>query len=160
MSEQKERHMSLLPCQSAQAKAMEITLLSSTSIDRWRHEVMLKFAGQLDLATSVFRHSGTNMILIGRDACHGWKLDGRLEYSARGTDAVRALLQELQLDPASTTVSMLDQLETQFVCGGCPEVTAKQPSWRSCVRHHFFLASPLCHYSLGARHRWCILLKR
>jgi hypothetical protein len=135
MSEQKERHINLLPCQGTQANAMEITLLSSPSVDRWRHEVMLKFGGQLDLATSVFRHSGNDMILIGRDACHAWKLEGQLMYSVRGADAVRALLRALRLDPASATASMLDQRCVEFVCGSCQE---ELPSWRSCVRHRFF----------------------
>ena len=144
MSGQKEHHLSLLPSQSAQTNAMEVTLLSSPSIDRCRHEVMPNFAGQLDLATSVFRHSGTSMVLIGRDACHAWKLDSqRLEYCARGAKAVHALLQALQLDPESTTASMLDQLGKQFLCGSCPEDEAKHPSWRSCVRHRFF-----CLYDL------------
>ena len=139
MSEQKERCISLLPYQSAQAKAMEITLLSSPSIDRWRHGGMLKFAGQLDLATSVFRHPGTDMILIGRDACHAWKLEGPLEYSTRGAEAVREVLRVLQLNPAWATPSRLDQLDKQFICESCP--LAISYSWRSCVCHHF---SPLC----------------
>lgn len=157
MSEQKERYISLLPCQGTQAKAMETKLLSSASVDRWRHEVMLKFGGQLDLATSVFRHSGSDMILIGRDACHGWKLEGHLRYSARGADAVRALLRALRLDPASATASMLDQRCVEFSCGSCQE---KLPSWRSCVRHRFFLAVLLLtQWGLGIL-RCCILLKR
>jgi hypothetical protein len=138
MGEHKEHHVSLLPSQSAETNAMEIALLSSPSIDRWRDEVMPSFAGQLDLATSVFRHSGTGMLLIGRDACHAWKLEGqKLEYCARGAEAVHGLLATLQLDPASTTASMLDQLGKQFLCVCCPEDEAKHPSWRSCVRHHF-----------------------
>ncbi len=78
MTRKKEHHISLLPCQSALIKTMEVTLLSNPSIDRWRHEAMLDFAGQLDLATSVFRQPGTDMVLIGRDACHAWKLEGQL----------------------------------------------------------------------------------
>jgi hypothetical protein len=148
MSGQKERHISLLPCQSAQANAMEITLLSSPSVDRWRHEVMLKFAGQLDLATSVFRHSGTDMILIGRDACHAWKLEGQLEYSARGAEAVRALLRALQLDPASATASMLDQLCEQFVCGSCPE----EHSFVEILRTSSFFPLVLLSTHRGVRH--------
>lgn len=136
MGEHKEHHVSLLPSQSAETNAMEIALLSSPSIDRWRDEVMPSFAGQLDLATSVFRHSGTGMLLIGRDACHAWKLEGqKLEYCARGAEAVHGLLATLQLDPASTTASMLDQLGKQFLCVCCPEDEAKHPSWRSCVVH-------------------------
>ncbi|KAF8264923.1 hypothetical protein EI94DRAFT_1737300 [Lactarius quietus] len=134
MSGQKERLISLLPCQSAQANAMEIILLSSPSVDRWRHEVMPNFAGELNLATSVFRHLVTDMFLFGRDACHAWKI-GRLDYSPRGAEAVRALLEVLQLDPASTTPSMLDQLGKQFSCGVC---TQKQPTWRSCVTHFIY----------------------
>jgi hypothetical protein len=158
MSGQKEHHVSLLPSQSAQTNAMmEITLLSSPSSERWRHEVMPNFAGQLDLATSVFRHSGTEMLLIGRDACHAWKLEGhKLEYCARGAEAVHAVLQALQLDPATTTASMLDRLGEQFLCRSCPDDDAKHSSWRSCVRHHFF---PSYSYSPGSRHRWCILFK-
>lgn len=135
MSAQKERHTSLLPCQSAQAKAMEIILLSCPYIDQWRHGAMLESAGRLNLATSVFRHSGTNMILMGRDACHAWKLEGQLEFSARGAEAVHALLRELQLAPASATVSTLDQLDKYFICGSCPEDPARYHTWRSCVAH-------------------------
>ncbi len=140
MSGQRERLTSLLPCQSAEANAMEITLLSSPSIDRWRHcdGAMVNFAGQLDLASSVFRHSDTNMILIGRDACHAWKLEGQLEFSTRGAEAVHALLRELRLVPASTTTSMLDQLDKHFICGSCPEDIVRHHSWRSCVCHYFF----------------------
>lgn len=147
MSEQKEHYISLLPGQSAQTDAMEITLLSSPSIDRWRHEVMPKFAGQLDLATSVFRHPVYHTLLFGRDVCHAWKIGAwksegqEVEYCARGAEAVHALLQELELDPGSTTASMLDQLGKQFLCRSCPEDDAKQPSWRSSVRHQNF---PLC----------------
>ncbi|KAH9054760.1 hypothetical protein EDB87DRAFT_1568074 [Lactarius vividus] len=132
MSEQKEHSTSLLPSQSAEAKAMEVTLLSSPSIDRWR---MLNFAGQLDLATSVFYHSGTNTTLIGRDACHAWKVEGQLGFAARGAEAVHALLQELQLVSTSATAHTLDQLDKRFICGGCPEDTARRHSWRSCVAH-------------------------
>ncbi|KAI9461907.1 hypothetical protein BJY52DRAFT_164408 [Lactarius psammicola] len=137
MSGQKERLTSLLPSQSAQAKAMETTLLSSPSIDRWRHRdgAMVNFAGQLDLATSVFCYSGSDMILIGRDACHAWKVKGQLEFSARGAEAVHALLRELRLAPASATVSTLDQLDKRFICGSCPEDTARRHSWKSCVAH-------------------------
>lgn len=141
MSEQKEHYISLLPGQSAQTDAMEITLLSSPSIDRWRHEVMPKFAGQLDLATSVFRHPVYHTLLFGRDVCHAWKIGAwksegqEVEYCARGAEAVHALLQELELDPGSTTASMLDQLGKQFLCRSCPEDDAKQPSWRSSVVH-------------------------
>lgn len=134
MSKQKERHIGLLPCQSAQAKSMEVTLLSSPSIDRWRHGEMLKSAGQLDLATSVFRYPGTDMVLIGRDACHAWKGEGQLQYSARGAEAVQALLRTLQLNPASATISTLDQLDKQFICGGCADDT--RHTWRYCVCYH------------------------
>ncbi|KAH8987251.1 hypothetical protein EDB92DRAFT_2016097 [Lactarius akahatsu] len=132
MSRQKEDTTSLLPSQSAEAKAMEITLLSSPSIDRWR---MLNFAGQLDLATSVFHHSGTNTVLIGRDACHAWKVEGQLWFSARGAEAVHALVQELRLVSATATAHTLDQLDKRFICGGCPEDTARRHTWRSCVAH-------------------------
>ncbi|KAI9430798.1 hypothetical protein H4582DRAFT_2013977 [Lactarius indigo] len=134
MSEQRERYTSLLPGQSAQAKPMEITLLSSPSIDRWRHGAMHNFAGQLDLATSVFRHPINHMVLIGRDACHAWKVKGELEYSARGAEAVYALLQELRLNPASATASTLDQLDKRFICRSCSDGVAWR-SWRSCVAH-------------------------
>lgn len=132
MSGQMEHCTSLLPSQSAEAKAMEITLLSSPSIDRGR---MLNFAGQLDLATSVFHHSGTNTVLIGRDACHAWKVGGQLRFSARGAEAVHALVQELRLVSASATAHTLDQLDKRFICGGCPEDTARRHTWRSCVAH-------------------------
>ncbi|KAH9008296.1 hypothetical protein EDB83DRAFT_531792 [Lactarius deliciosus] len=134
MSEQKEHTTSLLPSQSADAKAMEITLLSSPSIDRWR---MLNFAGQLDLATSVFHHSRIDIdtVLIGRDACHAWKVNGQLRFSARGAEAVQALVQELRLVSASATAHTLDQLDKRFICRGCPEDTARRHTWRSCVAH-------------------------
>jgi hypothetical protein len=122
---------------------MEIILLSSPSIDRWRHGGMLKFAGQLDLATSVFRRPSTDMILIGRDACHAWKVEAQLEYSARGAEAVQALLRGLQLNPASATASELDQLDKQFICGSCPK--GIHFSWRSCVCHHFSLCVSITH---------------
>ncbi|KAN0142007.1 hypothetical protein V8E53_000469 [Lactarius tabidus] len=139
MSGEQEHHTSLLPSQSAQTNAMEITLLSSPSADRWRHDVMPKFAGQLDLATSVFRYSGTSTLLIGRDACHAWKVEGhKLEYCARGAEAVHAILQVLELDPATTTASMLDQLDEQFFCRTCPEDGAMHPSWISCVLHFVY----------------------
>ena len=143
MSEQKERHIRLLPCQSAQAKPMEITLLSSPSIDRWRHGGMHKFAGQLDLATSVFCRRGSDMVMIGREACHAWKVEGHLEYSARGAEAVQALLRVLQLNPASATAYTLDQLDKQFICGSCPEDI--RYSWRSCVCRPFSLFIGIAH---------------
>ncbi|KAH9019534.1 hypothetical protein EDB84DRAFT_1275725 [Lactarius hengduanensis] len=130
MSGLKEDTTSLLPSQSAEAKAMEITLLSSPSIDRWR---MLNFAGQLDLATSVFHHSSTNTVLIGRDVCHAWKIEGQPWFSPRGAEAVHALVQELRLVSTSATAHTLDQLDKRFICGGCPDDTARRHTWRSCV---------------------------
>ena len=44
---------------------------------------MHDFAGELELATSVFHHPGTNTIMIGRDACRAWKLTGKFGYGLR-----------------------------------------------------------------------------
>lgn len=130
MTERRDRYTNLLPSQAygTEGTAMEIRLLSDPSVNLWRHETMRDFAGRLDLATSVFRHPVTNSILIGRDACHAWKMAGELEFCKRGAEAVHALLQVLELDPATTTAVMVDQLGRHFVCAGCPS-----QSWRYCV---------------------------
>ncbi|KAI0255615.1 hypothetical protein BJV78DRAFT_688132 [Lactifluus subvellereus] len=136
MSEHRDQYTSLLPshAQGARGKAMTIRLMSDPSIDSWRHEAMANFAGPLDLATSVFRETNSEMILIGRDICYAWGVKGpRLEYSARGAEAVNALLRVLQLDPTSTTVSTLEGLSIQFICACCQQ--DRYLSWRSCVLH-------------------------
>jgi len=80
------------------------------------------FAGRLDLAISVFRHLDTNTIHVGRDVCHAWKLKGELEFFGTWARRLgRALLGLLNLDPATTTASMLDQLDTHFVCASCQQ---------------------------------------
>jgi hypothetical protein len=113
---------------------MKPWLLSDPSIGHWRYEAMADFAGKLELVTSVFRHPTTNTILIGRDACHAWKMEGELEFVERGAAASHALLEELHLDPATTTASMLEQLNRRFVCASCPaSLDWLHRSWRSCV---------------------------
>ncbi|KAI0295124.1 hypothetical protein B0F90DRAFT_1820696 [Multifurca ochricompacta] len=144
MSDHRDRYAGLLPTQGTQVKAMEVIFLSNLSIDQRRHGAMLNFAGQLDLVTSVFCAAATNAILIGRDACHAWKLGQRLEFCARGAEATYALLRELELDSASTTVPTLDQLDKYFICASCPLDVARRHSWRSCVLH-FVEASDADH---------------
>jgi hypothetical protein len=113
---------------------MEVALLTDSSIESWRQVWMQDFTGDLELATSVFRHRDTNMILIGRDACHAWKMQGELEFLERGADATHALIRELQLDPATTTAAMLEQLDRRFTCANCPaDLEWYHRSWRSCV---------------------------
>jgi hypothetical protein len=148
MTERRERYTSVLPSHpsqtyAAQPKAMEIKLLSDPSIDTWRQEALAGFAGQLERVTSVFRHRTTSAIVIGRYVCHAWKMVGELEYVERGATAAHALVQELQLDPATTTVSTLEQMNRRFICTSCP-TDSDQPlrSWRSCVRPVSCFESP------------------
>jgi len=137
MSEHRDRYTRLLPSQVTGAqdsdKAMKVRLLSDPSNYLWRLGSMTAFAGRLDLATSVFRHLDTNTILIGRDVCHAWKLKGELEFFCRGAEATNALLRLLQLDPETTTASMLEQLDRRFICASCPDW--RLYSWRSSVLH-------------------------
>jgi hypothetical protein len=132
----RDKYTSMLPSHihDTQAKRMDFIFVSDPSIDLLRHEASGGLAGQLDLATSVFRCAGTKSIWIGRDVCHAWKLKGELEFVDRGAKAVHALLRQLQLDPITTTASMLDQLGRRFVCMSCPRGLAQYfHSWRSCV---------------------------
>jgi len=157
VTEHRDRYTSMLPphIHGTQAKGVELTLLSDLSIGLRRHEVSGGLAGQLDLATSVFRRVSTNSIWIGRDACHAWKLKEELEFVDRGAEAVRALLRELQLDPTTTTGSMLDQLDIRFVCTSCPEDTVRYfHSWRSYVG---FFPSECRNNWLETLFRLCIL---
>jgi hypothetical protein len=136
MTEHRDKYISMLPSKihGAQATAMEIKLLTDSSIDLWRQGASSTFAGQLELATSVFRVTGTSTILFGREVCHAWKMARELEFVERGEVAINALLQELQLDPATTTVSTLEQLNKLFVCTSCS--TGHDPhycSWRGYV---------------------------
>jgi hypothetical protein len=138
MSKQRDRCISSLPShtQGARVETMAIRLLSDPLIDSVRPEAMVGFGGPLDLATSVFREPKSGTILMGRDVCHAWGVKGlRLEFSPRGAAAVHALLQVLRLDPASTTVSTLDQLDRYFTCASCPldVVHNHHLCWRSCV---------------------------
>jgi hypothetical protein len=136
MSLHRDKYTDLLPLDSygGQVKAMEVKLLSDPSIESWRRAGTQDFAGKLELATSVFRHPDTNTIHIGRDACHAWKMKGELEFSERGAEAVHSLLQQLNLDPETTTPSVLEQLDRRFVCACCPaDLQRFHRSWRSCV---------------------------
>ncbi|KAF8487336.1 hypothetical protein DFH94DRAFT_849739 [Russula ochroleuca] len=138
MSLHRDKYTSLLPLNpyGGQVKAMEVKLLSDPSIEAWHRAGTHDFAGKLELATSVFRHPDTNTIHIGRDVCHAWKMKGELEFSERGAEAVHSLLQELHLDPETTTPSMLEQLDRCFVCACCPaDLQRIHRSWRSCVFH-------------------------
>ena len=136
MSLHRDKYNDLLPLDpyGGQVKTMEVKLLSDPSIEAWRRVETQDFAGRLELATSVFRHPDTNTIHIGRDACHAWKMKGELEFLERGAEAVHSLLQQLHLDPETTTPSMLDQLDRRFVCACCPaDFQRFHRSWRSCV---------------------------
>jgi hypothetical protein len=138
MSSHRDRYTRLLSSHfyGPRGKSMEVRLLTDPSTVVWRHVGMQNFAGRLELATSVFRHPGTNTILIGRDVCHAWKMTGELEFLERGADATHALLRELQLDPATTTPSMLEKLNRRFICVSCPpDLEWIHRSWRSCVSH-------------------------
>jgi hypothetical protein len=138
MSSHRDRCTRLLSSHfhGSRGKSMEVRLLTDPSTVVWRHVGMHNFAGRLELATSVFRHPGTNMILIGRNACHAWKITGELEFLERGADATHALLRELQLDPATTTPSNLDLLNRRFICASCPaDLEWIDRSWRSCVSY-------------------------
>jgi len=166
VTEHRDRYTSMLPSHihDTQAKGMECMLLSDPSIELRRHEASGGLAGQLDLATSVFRRAGTNSpwsaysIWIGRDACHAWKLKEELEFVDRGAEAVRALLRELQLDPTTTTGSMLDQLDMRFVCTSCPPDTMRYfHSWRCYVG---FFPSEHRNNWLETLFRLCTLLVR
>jgi hypothetical protein len=136
MSSHRDRYASQLPFyfNGSQGESMEVTLLTDPSVEFWRQVGMQDFTGNLELATSVFRHRGTNTILIGRDACHAWKMQGELEFLERGAAATRALLHELQLDPATTTAAKLEQMDRRFACANCPtDLEWFHRSWRSCV---------------------------
>jgi hypothetical protein len=142
MAERRDKYTRLLPLYSyfydAPGQAMDIKLLSDPVISHLRHGAMVDFAGQLELVTSVFRHPDTNTVLIGRDVCHAWKMKGELEFVERGAAAAHALLRELQLDPATTTPSMLEQLNRRFICVSCPGgLEWFHRSWRSCVCRAF-----------------------
>jgi hypothetical protein len=136
MSSQRDKYASRLPFSSNgnQDKVMEVKLLSDPSIEVWRRVEMHGFAGRLELATSVFRHLDTKTIHIGRRACHAWKMKDELEFVERGAEAVHAILQELHLDPETTTATTLDQLDRRFICARCSEdLQILRRSWRSCV---------------------------
>jgi len=137
MSSRRDQYASQLPFYfyGSQGESMEVTLLTDPAIEFWRQVGMQDFTGDLELATSVFRHRDTNTILIGRDACHAWKMQGELEFLERGASATHALLRELQLDPATTTAAMLEQLDRRFTCANCPDLEWMHCSWRSCVSH-------------------------
>jgi hypothetical protein len=138
MSSRRDQYASQLPSYlrvyGSHGESMEVTLLTDPSIELWRQVGMQDFMGNLELATSVFRHRDTNTILIGRDACHAWKMQGELEFLERGAEAIHALLHELQLEPATATAAMLEQLDRRFTCANCPtDLEWIHRSWRSCV---------------------------
>jgi hypothetical protein len=161
MTDHRDRYTKQLPLYShfydLPVQTMKIRLLSEPSINLWRYGAMVDFAGQLELVTSVFRHPvETNTILIGRDACHAWKMEGELEFVERGAAASHALLRELQLDPATATASMLERLNRRFVCTSCPGTLDRlHRSWRSCVSPEFSESATIFS---GTRSRSCILL--
>jgi len=136
MSSHRDRYASQLPftLYGSQGPSMKVRLLTDPSIEFWRQLGMQDFTGDLELATSVFRHRATNTILIGRDVCHAWKMQGELEFLERGAAATHALLRELQL-PETTTAAMLEQQDKWFTCANCPTDEWFHRSWRSCVLH-------------------------
>ena len=136
MSSHRDRYASQLPfyMYGSQGESMGVILLTDPSIKSWRQVGMLDFTGDLELATSVFRHRATNTIVIGRDACHAWKMQGELEFLERGAAATYALVRELQLDPETTSAAMLEQQDRWFTCANCPkDLEWHYRSWRSCV---------------------------
>lgn len=137
----------------SQGESMKVSLLTDPSIDFWRQVGMQDFTGDLELATSVFRHPGTNEILIGRESCHAWKMQGELEFLERGAAATHAILRELQLDPATTTPAMVEHLDRRFTCTNCPtELEWIHRSWRSCVsltRSLFRNRTPISWYQVS-----------
>ena len=164
MTSHRDRYTRLLPLYShlydLPGQVMKIKLLSDPSVNIWCYGVMVDFAGQLELVTSVFRHPAANTILIGRDACHAWKMEGELEFVERGAAASHALLQELQLDPASTTASMLEQLNRRFICTSCPEsLDWLHRSWRSCVSPEF-IESPTTFSGTLSRSRTLLAARK
>jgi hypothetical protein len=160
MTDRRDKYTRLLPLYShfydLPSQTMKIKLLSDPLVYLWRYVAMVDFAGQLELVTSVFRHPATNTILIGRDACHAWKMEGELEFVERGAAASHALLQELQLDPATTTASMLEQLNKRFICASCPgSLDWLHRSWRSCVSLESLESTTTF---AGTLSRFCIIL--
>lgn len=155
MSSRRDRYASQLPVCffDSQSESMEVTLQTDPSIEVWRQVGMQDYSGDLELATSVFRHRDTKMILIGREACHAWKMQGELEFLERGAAATRALLRELQLDPTTTTAAMLERMDRRFTCANCPtDLEWYHRSWRSCVSH--FVDSSDVHHSYP---RWRVV---
>jgi hypothetical protein len=155
MSSRRDKYASQLPYYfySSQGESMEVTSLTDPSIEFRRQVGMQDFTGDLELATSVFRHQDSNAIVIGREACHAWKMQGELEFLERGAAATHALLRELQLDPATTTPALLEQMDRRFACASCPrELEWVHHSWRSCVslaRSPFRNNSPRGGWELG-----------
>jgi hypothetical protein len=136
MSLHRDKYTSLLPYDSlgVQHEPMKVKLLSDPSVKVWRQDATHNFAGKLELAASVFLHSDTDMVYIGRDACHAWKMKEELEFSERGAEAVRSLLRELHVDPETTTTWMLEKLNGRFICEHCPVGLQRcHRTWRSCV---------------------------
>ncbi|KAJ7870246.1 hypothetical protein B0H13DRAFT_2062096 [Mycena leptocephala] len=76
---------------------------------------------------------GDDVVFIGRDAMHMAKPNDVMAFSARGADAVRAVLTLEHLDAATTTTE-LDARTSLFKCTHCAE-DEFMFTWRGCVEH-------------------------
>lgn len=63
-----------------------------------------------------------------------------LEYSMKAERVVSSLLEDIGLDPSTTTAKQMDDLDSRFFCGKCPEAVhrkgvygKKAYTWKECV---------------------------
>lgn len=96
-----------------------------------------RFIGPLELAMAVFTVPNSPTILVARDACHAWKEDLPLEFSASGSETVVHLLELAGLDPKTTTAAEFDRADLQFMCLHCycahEAPWMELETWRSAV---------------------------
>ncbi|KAF8890104.1 hypothetical protein BD779DRAFT_1671464 [Infundibulicybe gibba] len=136
-------------------------------VEQWTREKMCQLASflpsnasvdppnlfDLDLATSVFHCLGSARSSIKAGRCLiGWDgaaphlrcgalqnyWDRRLHFCQRGFDAAKALVELLELDPATTLARDVDFADHRFLCANCPSSESKWTKamlWRDCVLH-------------------------
>ncbi|KAI0049086.1 hypothetical protein FA95DRAFT_947217 [Auriscalpium vulgare] len=127
--------------------SMELVPLTSPTINAVRATRNHMFAGALELARAVFTFQ--NVVLIGRELCHTWKMrymSRAPAFAPDGAAAASAVIEALGLDNNKATATDLDGLDRRFLCGNClgaDNVTKTLAySWRACVAHQIHCRSP------------------
>ncbi|KAI0048473.1 hypothetical protein FA95DRAFT_1038684 [Auriscalpium vulgare] len=147
MEGKRNEHLAMLPGGgTTNSASMEPILLSSPTVTVKRQDRMRGYAGQLELATSVFSEGVDQKPVIGRDTCHAWKMGRPLSFSVTGAASAAAVIGALRLNPITTIDTQLDALDGRLICMNCSRNNQNNIdslfvfSWRLCIEHDMHMA--------------------